>query len=365
MPTPRPGNFYNQFPPGLFLKDFTRRGPKFPDAKKEYPGYTPKDLYRAYAGQTTYQYATFLTAMTKNATSDSSRQAAALMLHYLENGFATNVQQRIGQMMQQAGLDAQRVVVSEYEKNVELVRKVGSYQRPGRFAGGALKKVLESPTFFTASADGVSFGNIASLNSQAKQWARLNYGAGAKGGINKIGPGVRVRAKTVTFRDFPFISSYSSQAQNRFEGFASHVLDVGPRLGFKIPLGFWFGALGGAPSPPQFHPGGSTEMFVPYGLAFTGVSGRSAIDKARADLAAGKRNLLQRKTVTAGIAPRRFLDAGVRALYSGIERGTVDLLSDWLASADKNGPEYRRRLVEGPIALTTDIQQRAPTSSKG
>lgn len=81
---------------------------------------------------------------------------------------------------------AQNAIVAKYSSRRTQGGPAG-YRRnaPGKYqrdAGGKLLKALSSPEFMTITADGVLLGNKAWLDSQARQWYRLNYGVKPRAG---------------------------------------------------------------------------------------------------------------------------------------------------------------------------------------
>lgn len=50
-----------------------------------------------------------------------------------------------------------------------------------RYAGGKMEQALEDPGFVTAAFDGINFANMNVMDRHAKQWYRLNFGAGPRG----------------------------------------------------------------------------------------------------------------------------------------------------------------------------------------
>jgi hypothetical protein len=75
---------------------------------------------------------------------------------------------------------AQNAVVEAYQASP--IGKQESYRgndtgKWRRFSGNRMRNALSSPRFQDSDKDGIYFGNISFLDSQAKQWYRLNFGA--------------------------------------------------------------------------------------------------------------------------------------------------------------------------------------------
>ncbi len=89
------------------------------------------------------------------------------------------------EMFRKLGQDAQRSVSSSYGQFV--TRQEGPASRThyrqgeGRLANGVMRRALNNAQFFTASPDGLVFGNTAMLDREAKHWHRLAFGAGDRG----------------------------------------------------------------------------------------------------------------------------------------------------------------------------------------
>lgn len=162
-----------------------------------------------------------------------------------------------------------------------------------RYAGRALYRALagHDDAHVSAHARGFFFLDTGILDQEAKQWRRINFGAGggSQGGI---------------------------QAPQRFEvewaGLVVGALGLAPdpRPAFKIPRGFWFAASGervGADSAARtgrFFYVGSPEMP-------TGRHGRPSPARR-----------------TAGIASSNFLDAGMRRIANDLPRAYETLYGD-------------------------------------
>lgn len=189
----------------------------------------------------------------------------ALSAGAVPEGLRARVHRDIGQA-------AQAATVRAYERRSPRRRlqpyRVGTDPRTTRYAGGALLRALRRDDFFRATPNGLSIINVAALNREARQWARLNYGAGSAAGSP---PGV-----------------YVMELLN-----ASIGLPPNPRPPFRLPPGFWI--RNGERVPPG-EPG--TAQFFPRGLARgTGARGRPNVAR-----------------MTRGIQATNFLDAGVREM---------------------------------------------------
>lgn len=201
------------------------------------------------------------------------------------------------------GLRAQQSTAAAYSQRRPRRRlpsyRVGPLQ--GRYAGGALLRAIKAPDFFRATATGLQFINTSRLDREAKQWKRLNFGAGA-GAIRPPG-----------------------RYEVSFNGLlvATLGLTPDPRPGFKMPPGFFLGPngrvqRGGEPGTGMFYPTGRPLMSPTYGIVGT-----------------------------------NFLDAGVRRIarelgpvYFGLMQGHLDqaltkAFGDRAPSVDFKVPRFR------------------------
>lgn len=174
---------------------------------------------------------------------------------------------------QQAGLAGQLSTLKSYDssrgrKGGPRGYRAGEGRWP-RYSGGVLRAALASSDFFQVTADGIQFINADRLNNDAKQWARLNFGA-APAGEGSLPP------QTVRMGDTEI---------------GQIGLNEGPRPAFLIPKGIW--------RDGAFHPFGedaTTRMTQPFQATDT---------------------VLKDKKPTKGIEARNFLDRGVFSLMTG------------------------------------------------
>lgn len=197
---------------------------------------------------------------------------------------------------QEIGEAAQRSMVAAYTHR-RFRRPKGSYRiddaSPNeRYAGGALRRALLDPGMVEADDRGVRFINTAILDREARQWRRLNYGAGGKAGTPPA--------------QFPL----------QWGGVvvATLGLPADPRPAFRIPRGYWIGPDGkrvgaGAGNTDRFYPVSTTSGDINRGEAFRG---RPSPGR-----------------VTAGIAAANFLDAGVRRIANEIPSAYLRLYAEW------------------------------------
>lgn len=176
-----------------------------------------------------------------------------------------------------AGEGAQRSMVQGYV-NRRHRRPVPSYRIGDRYAGGALLRALRNPNMVEATEFTLRFINTDILNTEARHWRRLNFGAGAgsEGGLQAPA-------------QFPIA----------WEGMVVATLGLTPdfRPAFTMPQGI-FVAPGGNRVESSASRRGS-DMFFPRRAS--------------------------RRYPTAGIASSNFLDAGVRRLATALPQSYLGM----------------------------------------
>lgn len=185
--------------------------------------------------------------------------------------------------------------------------------RPGggnkaRYGGGQLRAALASPLMAQATKDGVIFLNQSLLDQQAKQWARLNFGAGAAAGS---GVGFSRNERPTLTR------GYNANFFGMNQGSVGAPVRISlrdtwrPSPAFQIPVGRWFaGSNMVAPNPSQrgqhqFYPISSIQASKLGGL------NQKYPSQNRQTFA---RLGFQRRKTTRGIAAWNFLDAGMQSI---------------------------------------------------
>lgn len=113
-------------------------------------------------------------------------EAMQIFARSLRNQYARNRTSELRRLHMQVAEDAQTSMLRRYDSIVGA-RTLGEYRsRVGRkewkrYSGGMLRAALARPDFYRASYDGILWGNMTMMDRRAKQWYRLNYGAGARG----------------------------------------------------------------------------------------------------------------------------------------------------------------------------------------
>jgi hypothetical protein len=205
-------------------------------------------------------------------------------------------------------------------------RKAARYPtrlRTDRYSGGKLEKALGSPEMALATWEGVSFINTAHLDRTAKQWYRLNFGAGDKGRNESL---------------------QHKQWKIKFYGEAIGSLTLqgnAPSAEFEMPSGFF--------AAPKTGSKMTRGEFIP-------VSQRKIIPEGY-DIANHER------AWTKGIAGQAFLDAGIRALAKSLGTGWSLLWREWLEEAGEHdtGPaalaEIPNKQIAASLKVTADTRK--------
>jgi hypothetical protein len=198
--------------------------------------------------------------------------------------------------------------------------------RTQRDAGGALRRAVGSPNFYRASKDGIDFINPVWMDSQARQWYRINFGAGARG------------------------RSTPAAAPARFT-LLGDVVTASPLAAFSagraspLPPGYWMsGRSGDTAVDWDASRRGGDSFYLRSGLKGKKVPG----------------NLFQflsnTWTPSLGFAGNRYLDAGVVALYRNLGFEYDKLIQEWLKEwkTSRSGPFVSQGVVG---ARVKDLQR--------
>jgi len=155
----------------------------------------------------------------------------------------------------------------------------------GRDAGGKMVQALSSPDFYTATSRGMEWGNIQLLDDTARQWHRLNFGAGGRAGGGSKSYEVAGAGISIGLQD-------------------------GPSPSFSMPAGMWIGSDGSRHRPDASRRG--LDAFYPR----RSVHGASNLP-THPDLnpaAISRQEASSGSIETRGIKGRHFMDAGVRRI---------------------------------------------------
>jgi hypothetical protein len=238
------------------------------------------------------------------------------------------------------GEQAQRAVVSAYERR-RPKRKLPSYRlnpkfpRNRRYAGGALKRALQSSEFFRADERGLSFINETLLTKEARQWRRLNFGAG--------GGNVAPQKFPVRWGELLLANIGLDPVQV-------------PRV--RLPPGrFVAPGSGGARGAAQAAGAPGSGMFYPLGEL------RSAGPRARMAGGGGGGRRMPSLTIFnamyVDIQATRFLDSGVRALGMKIGPAYEKLYKEYFQRQAGVAPGGRARLPDPEhLPMTAPKRQR-------
>lgn len=214
------------------------------------------------------QVRAFVSAMANKYTNPSSRAQLA------------QVHTQVAKLMQ-------RAILADYAKaQAQFGRNIAPYRQTKRDAGGKLRRALGAKSFYRGTYDGIGIVNTTVLDSTARQWHRLNFGARPAG----------------TYTPTMYQVRFGNLVAGSF-GFA----DEEPSAGFMMPKGVFSG----------------DGAFYPKGRALV--------------------------TPTRGIQAWNFLDAGPRVMAERIGPGYEGLYKDWFESYTRGlGPFSRLGNVPRP-----------------
>lgn len=208
---------------------------------------------------------------------------------------------QLARVHQEVGERAQRAILNSYAQRVTAregpaSRFNAAYRnRRSRFGGGALRSALAHPGHVEAGQTYLRLLDIDILDTEAAHWYRLNFGAGPRGRETR-----------------------SAVFQMILDG-----RPIGP-IGFTtgpsrspviLPAGFFLNMEGSRQGRDASRRG--EDAFFPAGGA-AGVGARGRPLRAR---------------VTAGIAGRNYLDAGLRTLARDLPRAYDETFRQILAAA--------------------------------
>lgn len=228
-----------------------------------------------------------LLAEAEEALQTAKRYAVAMAQQMKDRDGVADVHRELGVQMQEA--TALQYQVSK----LELGTGVHPYRMGDRYAGGKMDQMLASSALWESDVNGISFGDIDFMDSMAKQWHRLNFGALGLG----HGPGERSQTFHIGWADM---------------GSAALGLNLSePSKGFFLPAGF-FTPMG------SFHLESSGDVPPPGSTWAEGLP------------------------LTSGIKAWNFFDAGVRVLSERIAPKYDGLIQGWADTANtKAGPSVR------------------------
>lgn len=207
------------------------------------------------------QVRAFVTAMANKYTNPSSRSQLA------------QVHTQVAKLMQ-------RAILADYAKaQAQFGRNIAPYRLSKRDAGGKLRRALGSKSFYRGTYEGIGIVNTTVLDSTARQWHRLNFGARPAG----------------TYTPTMYQVRFGNLVAGSF-GFA----DEEPSAPFLMPKGVFSG-------DGAFYPRGRTLV-----------------------------------NPTRGIQAWNFLDAGPRVMAERLGPGYEGLYKDWFESYTRGkGPLAR------------------------
>lgn len=232
--------------------------------------------------------------------SEAASRATAMAAAFAESLYEVTQSSRsqLQRLHFQVALGAQQATVAAYMAARSRGRMSGAYRLSQRDAGGRLEQAILEPDFIRATYDGIGFANTDVLDRMARQWHRLNFGAGAAAGP---APGrFQVHWGSAVIAAFGYTDT--------------------PSAPFTLPPGAWF-----EPGTGRRQKFGASRN----GWFFPG-KGRGPIG-------------------TKGIRAWQFLDAGLAFIAESIGPAYEGLYREWFESAKRGvGPLSRVETVPVP-----------------
>jgi hypothetical protein len=186
------------------------------------------------------------------------------------------------------------------------------YRQGSRDSGGILERALLSRNMFIVGTNGIAWPNFDYLDSQARQWYRLNFGAGdrGKGGFSEAYQSRRTsNPSAAAIYD---VAAFSDELGGLQEDIKLSFQAFNPSPSFLVPYGFWKGEDGNV--SPQAARRGQDQFILgtQYG-SFTSVAHKDGKNVVAVSLQR-KRVSQQARRVSRGIAAWGFLNAGLQVI---------------------------------------------------
>jgi hypothetical protein len=228
------------------------------------------------------------------ATSATAKTVSAFATG-VRNGLSV-LDREVEKVHAQVAETVRNAIVEAYENSLlgtPAYRTQAIHSNNIRYAGGILRSVLASKDFVSYDSRGLYIGNTEELDSRARQWRRLNYGAG--GAAEEGG-----RAGIVALR-------WSNQQFLLEEPGAA-------RPAFRIPGGRWIGQA--------FYPVSELQARANLVSRAAGRSlGEMSARGRAASRASGVSSVLQAPRMTRGIRGTHWLAAGLMTAAEELPKG--------------------------------------------
>jgi hypothetical protein len=211
---------------------------------------------------------------------------------------------KIANIHRNAAVRAQSAILTAYRgRNRRNPAQPYRQNAPGKWkrdSNGAMERGLNSTDFFKATGAGLQFINMDSMDRAARQWYRLNFGAGPAAAATPV-PGA-----------FPL------QILGQDTGLRLSLQGFGASDPFMMPAGVW-------------KPSGGGSEFVPIGYLREVGTHAGARNAART---------ASKKRMSLGFPGYNFLDAGMDDLAAGLSQGYTLLAQSWFkeAATTNKGP---------------------------
>lgn len=288
--------------------------------RDDFAGHAKRTLY-AQAGQSLgdmlhVDVRNMLIAAANASNSATSRELVALARAMERNAVSARRTREINERIARLAQDR---VLRSYDQIRAKSGGAPSGYRAGdrgkfkRYSGGVLRAALAQRNFYKADRNSLAIINVPTLNRRAKQWRRLNFGAGRLGQMSPESRRYPLRISNLVVAELG--------------------LDEGPRPGFFIPTGYFVGPEG-APASPSIGRLGQDAFYV---------AGRGP----------HRRAITVRRKATAGIRAEHFLENGVMTIAKELGPAYVRLATEVASEARGKGRG-------GSIATTNTVKAKAP-----
>jgi hypothetical protein len=258
-------------------------------------------------------------------------------LKALQDDYPT-VQSRLADLHKRTADEAQQVIIEAYQSSKVIdkghpYRFAESSQKLRRYSNGLMLKALSDKNLNSSSAEGIQFVNVSILDSQAKQWRRLNFGAGDRGNsspkrtptkMNFFGQQSRVSLDFANQKPSP--GFYMPESLSAFGFFANQLSGTNSGVFSPVPL------VAGAGQAFYIVTSRTvTEDGVHPGTRFSGM-GKISRSKKIANA-----RFFARHHATQGIRAAGFLEEGAEYINRTYPERLTELITDWFTGSVKAG----------------------------
>jgi hypothetical protein len=236
---------------------------------------------------------------------------------FAESRKSSNFRAKIEETNKELAADTAKQIIRAYKSGKKRGRepyRQNDLRKIKRYSDGQMDKALQKSNFIKGDSTGITM-DFSILGKYAKQWARLNFGAGTAGSRSKSVGDEKIKMFRRTLQDSPTLSKF------------------GPRPGFLTPSSQISKKSGGfrsfgvssdkpyakTPSPASIVRTNPGKYIYVYQFKQKGL---------------GNRGFLPKKSK--GIRGWRFIDTGIAYMNDQYGRRMTKVFNDWVTDLEKN-----------------------------